>query len=189
MIEVARWGSSVAAMTLVTRRMMARLVHISYQLFQPNTSDSIITGPRACEMPARGLALKTERHPMGHGNGTPEPTAEFPASGVFISSVAGHLDARRRRRLSSMRSPAFRFRLPPRHACGALSMRTRAMFCIGVVDDHRSVRAPASLRRCFTRLRQGDTLSARIVLPEPMAAGRGDDRDRLGSSPTASTLR
>jgi hypothetical protein len=41
----------VEASTLVARRMMARLVHIPYQLFQPNEFDSIIDSARAFEMP------------------------------------------------------------------------------------------------------------------------------------------
>jgi hypothetical protein len=41
----------VEASPLVPRRMMARLVHIPYQLFQPNEFDSIIDSARAFEMP------------------------------------------------------------------------------------------------------------------------------------------
>ena len=62
---------------------MARLVHISYQLCQPEMLPSITSRCRAFEMPV-ATSLETGRHRMGHGNGTPDDGAEFPGSPRFF---------------------------------------------------------------------------------------------------------
>jgi hypothetical protein len=171
--------------------MMARLVHISYQLFQTRF-DSIIIRPRACEMPGGKSALETGRHPMVHGNGTPQVAAEFPVARLIVSSLEGDLGGRGGCWRALNRCPPFRHRLPTRHECGTFSLRSRAMPRERLIDHQQSVRAPACLCCCFIMLRRSGVRSARIVLEEPgctPAARRRAVRVRRGRSPRASSER
>lgn len=74
---------------------MARLVHISYQLCQPEMLPSITSRCRAFEMPV-ATSLETGRHRMGHGNGTPDDGAEFPGSPRFFPASQHGPSLRRR---------------------------------------------------------------------------------------------
>jgi hypothetical protein len=67
--------------------MMARLVHIPYQLCQPEMLPSITSGCRAVEMPAMAT-LEMEASRMGHGNGTLGDAAEFPVDQRFFPAAA-----------------------------------------------------------------------------------------------------
>jgi hypothetical protein len=191
--SIIKLRSNIKAGVLVAGRLIAHLVHISYQLFQPSTFDSIIIRPRAGEMPGGKSALKPGRHAMVHGNGTSEPAAEFPVARVFTSIVAGNLDGRRRCWHTRNRRSSFSRRLPTRHECGTFSLRTRAMPGQRLVDDEQhSVRAPACLCRCSITLRRSGVRSARIVLEGPgctPAASRREARIWRMRSPRASSER
>ena len=86
-VAAARSDPMAKRRTLAPGRMLARLVHISYQLCQPEMLPSITSGCRACEMPA-AASLETGRHRMGHGNGTPDEGAEFPRHPQFFPAVS-----------------------------------------------------------------------------------------------------
>jgi hypothetical protein len=107
------------ASALVPGRMMARLVHIPYQLFQPNEFDSINVSARAFETPQGALpgtgrhqlarppqydpayspcarlhcarAPRPSRSSMAHRSGTQDMSAEFPRrrSSARESAISG----------------------------------------------------------------------------------------------------
>lgn len=92
---------AIKARPFVVGRMMARLVHIPYQLFQPNAFDSTALLPRAFKMP-RATPSGTGRHPMVHGSRTPEMLAEFPRP--YIPWTFSSKSPRSREELAAVRA-------------------------------------------------------------------------------------